>query len=187
MVNLSRLFYYNYSRFRANPRSLATTCGISIDFFSYGYLDVSVPRVRLPIGILCLQHSGLPHSDICGSLCMCHSPQLIAAYHVLLRLSKPRHPPYALSNFCLTAALVFSVIVFVIYFISKLVFLVCITSSMSMNSSPPKSPKEGLFFLNLIRMPFYSPLGSPDSYREGGACGEYRIRTDDPLRARQVL
>ena len=31
----------------ALPRSLATTCGITIVFFSYGYLDVSVPRVRL--------------------------------------------------------------------------------------------------------------------------------------------
>ena len=38
---------------------------------------------------------------------MCQSPQLIAAYHVLHRLSKPRHPPYALCNFFLTAALVF--------------------------------------------------------------------------------
>ena len=31
----------------ASPLSLAATKGISIDFFSYGYLDVSVPRVRL--------------------------------------------------------------------------------------------------------------------------------------------
>jgi hypothetical protein len=31
----------------ANPRSLATTCGITVVFFSYGYLDVSVPHVRL--------------------------------------------------------------------------------------------------------------------------------------------
>ena len=31
----------------ANPRSLATTSGISIDFFSWRYLDVSVPSVRL--------------------------------------------------------------------------------------------------------------------------------------------
>ena len=46
LVNLSRLFYYTYKVFRANPRSLATTYGISIDFFSYGYLDVSVPHVR---------------------------------------------------------------------------------------------------------------------------------------------
>ena len=29
----------------AIPRSLATTEGVSIDFLSYGYLDVSVPRV----------------------------------------------------------------------------------------------------------------------------------------------
>ena len=29
------------------PRSLATTKGISVDFFSSGYLDVSVPLVRL--------------------------------------------------------------------------------------------------------------------------------------------
>jgi len=81
----------------ANPRSLAATYGITIVFFSSGYLDVSVPRVCLPCGILCLQHSGLPHSDICGSICMCQSPQLFAAYHVLLRLWEPRHPPYALT------------------------------------------------------------------------------------------
>ena len=31
----------------ANPRSLATTNGISIDFFSCRYLDVSIPCVRL--------------------------------------------------------------------------------------------------------------------------------------------
>ena len=32
---------------RANPRSLAATRGISVDFFSSGYLDVSVHQVRL--------------------------------------------------------------------------------------------------------------------------------------------
>ena len=31
---------------RANPRSLAATRGISVDFFSSGYLDVSVHQVR---------------------------------------------------------------------------------------------------------------------------------------------
>src|SRR6201995_5553401 len=30
---------------------------------------------------------------------VCSSPQLIAAYHVLLRLLEPRHPPYALICF----------------------------------------------------------------------------------------
>ena len=38
--------------------------------------------------------SGLPHSAICGSQDMCSSPQLFAAYHGLLRLVAPRHPPY---------------------------------------------------------------------------------------------
>ena len=79
--------------------SLATTYEITIVFFSSGYLDVSVPRVLFPLwGIPCLQHGGLPHSDIHGSKLVCSSPQLIAAYHVLRRLQEPRHSPYAL--FC---------------------------------------------------------------------------------------
>ena len=47
--------------------------------------------------ILYLQYSGLPHSEIFGSINMCLSPKLIAAYHVLLRLWEPRHSPYALN------------------------------------------------------------------------------------------
>ena len=39
---------------------------------------------------------GLLHSDICGSYRACQSPQLFAAYHVLLRLPMPRHSPCAL-------------------------------------------------------------------------------------------
>ena len=70
----------------AVPRSLATTYGITFVFFSSAYLDVSVQRVYSPIGVLDLQSSGLPHSDICGSSGVCPSPQLFAAYHVLHRL-----------------------------------------------------------------------------------------------------
>ena len=82
----------------ANPRSLATTNGITFVFFSYGYLDVSVPHVRLPYkGMIYLQYTGLPHSEIHGLTVICTSPQLIAAYHVLLRLLEPRHPPDALT------------------------------------------------------------------------------------------
>ena len=40
-------FHYHPDCLRAGPRSLAATRGISVDFFSSGYLDVSVPRVRL--------------------------------------------------------------------------------------------------------------------------------------------
>ena len=39
---------------------------------------------------------GFPHSEICGSIPICDSPQLIAACHVLLRLLMPRHSPCAL-------------------------------------------------------------------------------------------
>jgi len=37
-----------------------------------------------------LTAAGLPHSDISGSKCMCHSPELLAAYHVLPRLAAPQ-------------------------------------------------------------------------------------------------
>ena len=59
----------------------------------------SSPRSHIIADIIPLHGIGLPHSEISGSKCMCHSPKLIAAYHVLHRLSNPRHPPYALSNF----------------------------------------------------------------------------------------
>ena len=48
-----------------------------------------------------LQPAGLPHSEITGSKPVCSSPVLIAAYHVLHRLQKPRHPPSALVTFSL--------------------------------------------------------------------------------------
>jgi len=41
---------------------------------------------------------GLPHSEIPGSKRACRSPRHIAACHVFLRLSVPRHPPSTLSN-----------------------------------------------------------------------------------------
>jgi hypothetical protein len=44
----------------ANPRSLAATDGISIDFFSCRYLDVSVPCVRL--AWLCIHHAMTGHN-----------------------------------------------------------------------------------------------------------------------------
>ena len=86
-------------RFRSPllPKSLVV-------FSSSGYLDVSVHRV--PCLKLCIYlrstgvcPAGFPHSDICGSMCICHSPQLFAAYHVFRRLLVPRHPPCALLRF----------------------------------------------------------------------------------------
>ena len=83
--------------------SLAATLKIDFSFSSSGYLDVSVHRV--PSAWLCIYHAvtgvlpaGFPHSEINGSLDICSSPSLIAAYHVFLRLLVPRHPPCALSS-----------------------------------------------------------------------------------------
>ena len=88
----------------ALPRSLAATSGISVDFSSSGYLDVSVQAV--PLIRLCIQRMihdllswGFPHSEISGSITVCVSPELIAACHVLHRLPVPRHPPCALNIF----------------------------------------------------------------------------------------
>ena len=86
--------------------SLAATDEIDVSFSSSGYLDVSVHRVpfhTLWIGVWMtgVFPAGFPHSDICGSMDICSSPQLFAAYHVFLRLLVPRHPPCAL--FCLTS------------------------------------------------------------------------------------
>ena len=100
------------SRPRSEPRnaripvwalsiSLAATLEIEFSFFSSGYLDVSVHRVpehTLWIHVcttkVCLAR--FPHSEIHGSMLICSSPWLFAAYHVFLRLSVPRHPPCAL-------------------------------------------------------------------------------------------
>ena len=72
-------------------------------FSSSGYLDVSVHRVpflTLWIGVRILEvcSSRFPHSEISGSMDICSSPKLFAAYHVFHRLLVPRHPPYALSS-----------------------------------------------------------------------------------------
>ena len=85
----------------ALPVSLAATPGIDVSFFSSGYLDVSVHRVpfrTLWIGVRMTEGSsaGFPHSDISGSMDICSSPKLFAAYHVFHRLLVPRHPPCAL-------------------------------------------------------------------------------------------
>ena len=92
MVKLSRLFHQDLQIDGnwAVPISLAATKGISVDFFSSGYLDVSIHRVRFPYlciqyGILCKQ-SRFTHSEILGSKFVC---QLTEAYRRLQRPSSP--------------------------------------------------------------------------------------------------
>ena len=91
-----------------------------LDFSSSGYLDVSVPRVRLCT--LCVQIQMTPHPQPLNEMSLtshqkptgegpgfpirispdqcsfASSPKLFAGYHVLLRLLPPRHPPCALSR-----------------------------------------------------------------------------------------
>ena len=81
--------------------SLAATLEIDVSFSSSGYLDVSVHRVpflTLWIGVRIPEvcSGRFPHSEISGSMGICPSPKLFAAYHVFHRLLVPRHPPYAL-------------------------------------------------------------------------------------------
>ena len=85
----------------ALPVPLAATPGITVVFSSSGYLDVSVrrvPPVKLWIHLTVPEvlSGGFPHSDTRGSMDICSSPRLFAAYRVFLRLSVPRHPPCAL-------------------------------------------------------------------------------------------
>ena len=88
----------------ALPLSLATTYGITVVFFSCGYLDVSVPHVSLHYTMDSCNDdygfivAGFPHSEICASTDICSYTQLIAACHVLLRLLVPRHSPCALNS-----------------------------------------------------------------------------------------
>jgi hypothetical protein len=93
-------------RFGLDPLSLAATYGVSVDFLSSRYLDVSVPWFRLcglcihpqmtPSG--CPVTPGFPIRRSPDQSSFDSYPRLIAAYHVLHRLSTPRHPPCTLSS-----------------------------------------------------------------------------------------
>ena len=97
------------------PRSCRNSTGLGSVRFDRHYsghrcffLFLQVLRcfssLRLPrlATVSALQTDGFPHSDISGSIPVCCSPELFAAYHVLLRLQKPRHPPSALFAFVIS-------------------------------------------------------------------------------------
>ena len=108
MADFSKSFFYpNGYRIQAPPRSLATTCGISVDFFSSGYLDGSVLRVRFSYPMYSdkdtVQNTvGFPIRTSRDHCFIASSPALFAGLHVLLRLSSPRHPPDALIHLTLS-------------------------------------------------------------------------------------
>ncbi len=152
----------------ALPRSLATTRGI-ISLFSLprGTKMFQFPRLASRFcGMDGLQPPGLSHSEICGSMAICAYPQLIAAYHVLHRLNEPRHPPCALS-----------------YFLSTLLSCHIRTGGDAHTSAVfVAGASLGSTFLYSLACVNMSKIFFPERDR-----GEYRIRTDDPLLAKQVL
>ena len=84
----------------ANPRSLATTCGITVVFFSCGYLDVSVPRVRL---MLCMMlqslATGFPIRTSAGHFVFADHRSFSQLITSFFASGSHRHPPCALSSF----------------------------------------------------------------------------------------
>ena len=88
MASLSKLFQFIFNQMSqsynpriaettlvwANPRSLATTWGITFVFSSSGYLDVSVPRVCPPI-------NGVPRSLAVGCPIRIFTDQRLFAPH----------------------------------------------------------------------------------------------------------
>jgi hypothetical protein len=75
-----------------------------------------------------LQIVRFPHSEIRGSIHICWSPRLIAAYHVLHRLWEPRHPPCTLSYFLLRITLLLVMVCFFYLRVVCLSFHRCIGS-----------------------------------------------------------
>ena len=118
LVILPRMFYYNLwiTSVVLNPGCISTS-GLGSFAFARRYLQnrffflllwvlrcFSSPRLPIYTLFIHVWQTGLflparfPHSDSHGSRFICNSPWIFAAYHVLLRLSVPRHSPYALCS-----------------------------------------------------------------------------------------
>ena len=130
-----------------------------------------------------------PHSDICGSMLICSSPQLFAAYHVLLRLLMPRHSPCALSRLTFLNDLSFSLAI--LNYVSKLFSVICfipvtlIYISLYIRAFFLKKPDFFLLFsLFNSQTSVVTNVTVNTLWCSGGG---KEIRTPDPLLARQVL
>ena len=156
--------------------------------------------------------AGFPHSDICGSTHICSSPQLFAAYHVLLRLLMPRHSPCALLRLTYMCRVISlsryntAIIIFhrntlqlpltVTYFLN-IIFRFALFSfqgsgfhfftKMKMvglsGLEPPTSRLSGVRSNRLS----YKPIQRLLSFLKKENGGDEENRTPDPLLARQVL
>ena len=115
MVDLSKSFDYIYNIIRrwpyntiktgilmvwAAPRSLATTCGITVVFFSSGYLDVSVPQVRLTHCVMsCESMTGFPIRTSADHFVFADNRSFSQLITSFIASESHRHPPYALISF----------------------------------------------------------------------------------------
>ena len=105
----------------ANPISLAATLGITFVFFSSGYLDVSVLRVRLLNGYYIFNIVGCP-IRISADQPVCASPrsfsQLITSFFASESLGIPHTPLLSLLYFCS---------IYFYIFLSKINFLILVS------------------------------------------------------------
>jgi hypothetical protein len=95
-----------------NPYGARPT-GLGCSLFARHYLGNHYCFIFLPVlrcfssrgllpdcsGFHAFSMEGCPIRKSSDIMLVCSSPKLIAAYHVLHRLSEPRHPPYALKCF----------------------------------------------------------------------------------------
>ena len=153
--------------------------------------------------------AGFPHSDICGSIVICTSPQLFAAYHVLHRLLVPRHSPCALScltfftsltsnvvailHFCAVSSAWLKINLNCIYACSIFIFQAYRALALTATSSDVKveTANQNLLLLDVFLLfdsfftcSVFKVLMSVTFVTDSGDC---EIRTRDPLLARQVL
>ena len=144
-------------------RSLAATWAIAVAFFSlevlrcFSSLGSRAVAYEFGHGRVGITPPRFPHSDIPGSMPACGSPRLIAACHVLHRFPAPRHPPFALSSLTTN-------------FVSLVENIAWLHSRISVFG----------FQRSLASM----TRNDPSSFAPGG---DDRIRTGDPLLAKQVL
>ena len=145
---------------------------------------------------------------------MCSSPRLIAAYHVLLRLLEPRHPPCALICFknsqiftCLTTRRSKKISLSKSYSVCYNFFPIC-QRTLSVTRRAPLPGLVNVLDSNQMTCPLFrlkshcvkelhsllriepqAVLNGANVFERtlcvrGGGC---RSRTDDPLLAKQVL
>ena len=114
--------------------------------------------------------AGFPHSDICGSMDICSSPQLFAAYHVFLRLLVPRHPPCALSSLTSLCS---------VYSVTPAGCVFCLFSDVLTRSFDLISDRFNMRFSRYVLV--------LSCFHQCKHSGDKGIRTPDPLLARQVL